>query len=91
MHSRELLHAAPKVTINTGAAGSAIAPSQVFGEYLNTHGVWLLSYAEWCKVVGTIWILLLIMEKIGLFNLVIRLIAKLKARKKLSISKQSNL
>ena len=72
------MHVSPKLAVNGSAAGTAILPVQTFGNYLNENGIWLLSYAEWCKIVGTIWVLLLILEKIGILKLIKRLIAKVK-------------
>lgn len=70
MHGRDI--------VNGTAAGTAIVPVETFGNYLNVNGMWLLSYAEWCKIVGTIWIAILILEKIGVLKLIKRLIAKVK-------------
>lgn len=42
--------------VGVTAAGASAAPSPVYGEYLTTHGVWLLSYAEWIQVIGAIYV-----------------------------------
>jgi len=50
--------------IGTGAAGGVVTPTPVYGDFLTTHGIWVMSIAEWMKVVGTIYIILLIISLI---------------------------
>lgn len=58
----KLNHLSPKIAVNSGAGAATIVPTYSFGQYLNTHGIWVLSYAEWIKVIGCVWISLLIVE-----------------------------
>lgn len=58
-------HLPAKMAANGSAGAATLLPIDTFGQFLNAHGVWLLSYAEWIKVVGAIWISILIIETIG--------------------------
>lgn len=65
----ELIHKmssfGPKIatgTVNGGAGAVTLAPQQVFGEFLNQNGIGLLSYSEIIKIIGAIWVSLLIIE-----------------------------
>jgi len=60
-------HLTTKVT-GVAASGGVVAPTTLYGEFLTTHGLWLLSYAELMKIVGTFYILFLLMKP--LVNLV---------------------
>lgn len=51
-----------KIVANGSAATATIAPSDMFGNYLNSNFIGFLSYAEWMKVVGCLWIILLTIE-----------------------------
>jgi polyferredoxin len=42
--------------VGVGAAGASAAPAPVYGEYLTTHGLGLLSYAEWIQVIGAVYV-----------------------------------
>lgn len=55
-------HLGPKAAVNGGAGAATLTPQPMFGEFLNTNGVWLLSYSEWIKVIGAIWVTILIVE-----------------------------
>lgn len=57
-------HLTAKIAINGSAGAATLTPSQVFGDFLNTHGVWVLSYAEWIKVIGAVWVSILIVETV---------------------------
>lgn len=63
-----------------GAAGAAIAPSDVFGEYLLTHGIGVLSYSEWIRVIGCLYVLILIAKMAGLGNLVKLVASKIMSK-----------
>lgn len=51
--------------IGLGAAGASAAPTPAYGEYLTTHGVGLLSYAEWIQVIGAVYVLTLLTKMMG--------------------------
>jgi hypothetical protein len=34
----------------------------MYGDYLTTHGVWLLSYAEWLQVLGGLYVATLLVK-----------------------------
>jgi hypothetical protein len=55
-------HLAGKIMTNSAAGAATLTPLDIFGNYLNTHGLWLLSWAEWIKVIGAIWVTILIIE-----------------------------
>lgn len=48
--------------MGTGAAGGVVAPTTIYGEFLTTNGFWMISLAEWMKVIGTMYIILLIIS-----------------------------
>ena len=48
--------------VGVGAAGASATPAPVYGEYLTTHGLWLLSYAEWIQVIGAIYVATLLVK-----------------------------
>lgn len=56
-----------------GAAGASSAPAPIYGEYLTTHGMWLLSYAEWIQVVGAVYVAVLLLKMSGISGFVGRL------------------
>lgn len=49
-------------SVGVSSTGVVVAPEEMFGEFLTTHGVWLLSYSEWMKVLGSIYILFLLIK-----------------------------
>jgi len=49
-------------TVNVGAAGTAATPTEIFGQYLTTHGIYFLSYAELFQILAATWILILIFK-----------------------------
>lgn len=51
--------------LGIGAAGGIFVPAYVYGDYLATNGMWHLSYAEWFKVVGAIYIMCLLIQMAG--------------------------
>jgi hypothetical protein len=55
-----------KVVVATSVptAGGIVVKTQYYPEFLTTHGFYNLPYAEWMKVVGTVWILILIFKAI---------------------------
>ena len=55
-----------KVPVGLGiaASGGVVAPTPVYGTFLTENGFWLMSYAEWFKVIGCIYIILLIIGMI---------------------------
>lgn len=52
------------VVASTGvaAAGTTMVPQDQFNEFLITNGYGVLSYAEWMKVIGTVYILYLLLS-----------------------------
>lgn len=64
-------------TVGVGAAGGVLTPMPIYGDFLTTHGFWLMSYAEWMKVVGTVYITVLLWD-----TLVMRLYNKVVKRKR---------
>ena len=48
------------------AAGSITAPTPMYGNYLTTHGLELLSYAECMQVLGSVYVAYLLIK--GLSN-----------------------
>lgn len=51
--------------VGVGAAGASAAPTPIYGAYLTSHGVWLLSYAEWLQVLGGIYVAVLLVKMAG--------------------------
>ncbi len=51
------------------AAGNTALPYEAYADYLITHGYWLMSYADWLKVIGGIYMLILILKSLGFFKL----------------------
>lgn len=51
-----------QVGLGAGAAGGVITPTQVYGDFLNTNGLWLMSYAEWMKAMASLYIIFLIIS-----------------------------
>lgn len=51
--------------VGVGAAGASAAPTPMYGEYLATHGIWLLSYAEWIQVIGAVYVATLLVKMFG--------------------------
>jgi len=43
---------APKMV----AGGAAVSPATMYGDFLATQGFWLLSYGEWIRVLGALYI-----------------------------------
>lgn len=79
----KILQLSPKLAINGSAGAATLVPSHTLGQALNTHGVWLLSYAEWIKITGAIWVLLLIIESLVRHcKSLIKVVKKWKAVKK---------
>lgn len=60
--------------LGLGAASGVIAPTLIYGDFLNTNGFFLLSYAEWFKVVGTFYILCLFTQMFGVTKIIGKLI-----------------
>lgn len=51
--------------VGVGAAGASATPAPVYGEYLTTHGLGLLSYAEWIQVIGAVYVATLLIKMAG--------------------------
>lgn len=51
--------------LGVSAAGASSAPAPAYGEYLTTHGVWMLSYAEWIQVIGAVYVATLLTKMLG--------------------------
>jgi len=68
-----------KIVSAVGAGGLVVYGEATKGNLidLNQNG-WIFSYAGWMSIIGSIWISLLILEKIGVFKLVKFLFEKLK-------------
>jgi hypothetical protein len=50
------------------AAGASSAPTPIYGDFLTTHGMWILSYAEWIQVIGSIYVAFLLLKVTGVFS-----------------------
>jgi hypothetical protein len=48
--------------VGVSAAGASAAPTPMYGDYLATHGIWLLSYAEWLQVLGGLYVATLLIK-----------------------------
>lgn len=72
---------AAEATTGATAAGNTILPYDAYSDYLVTHGFWVMSYADWSKVIGTVYIVVLILKTLGFFKLVSWLWNKRKAKK----------
>lgn len=51
------------------SAANTAAPYEIYGDILTTHGFWIMSWASWLKVIGGIYILVLILKFLGFFKL----------------------
>lgn len=60
---------AAEATTGTAAAGNTALPYNAYTDYLLEHGFWLMNYADWLKVIGGIYMLILILKSIGFFKL----------------------
>lgn len=67
-------------TSAVGAVGAAIAPNYAFGEYLMTHGIGVLSYSEWIRVIGCLYVLILICKMAGAGSLVKLVVGKIRSK-----------
>jgi hypothetical protein len=52
------------------ATGAAIAPNFMFPNYLNTHGIGVLTYSEYLKIIGGAYIVILILKMLGVGKLI---------------------
>ena len=69
--------------VGLGAAGGVLAPMPIYGDYLTTHGFWLVSYAEWIKVLSSFYIACMLAKMSGfsLSNLSSKLIKYLRRKR----------
>ncbi len=67
-------------TTGTIGAGNTMAPYDVYADFLINHGFWIMSYADWLKVIGGIYCLLLILKMIGTFKALRWVFNKLRAK-----------
>lgn len=67
---------AAEVTTGTAAAGNTALPYDVYADYLVAHGIGIMSYADWSKLLGTVYIIALLAKM--LFKLISWLWRKLK-------------
>lgn len=58
----KLQHLNPKFAVNGSAGVATLVPTYEFGQFLNTHGIGVLSWAEIIKIIGAIWVTFLILE-----------------------------
>jgi len=63
-----------------GAGSLVVSAEATKGHYVNLseHGIWILSFASWMQVIGSLWISILILEKIGVFKLIKYIYSKFK-------------
>ncbi len=52
------------VKVGVVAVGASAAPAPIYGTYLTTHGLSVLSYAEWIQVLGSIYVATLLVKMI---------------------------
>lgn len=66
VQATDLIQSKGGIITGTAGAMAAVAPTesmnQVMGDFLSSHGFWILTYTEWMKVIGTIWVLCLIAD-----------------------------
>lgn len=60
------------------AAGSITAPTPLYGSYLTSNGIWLLSYAEWMQVLGSIYVVYLLSKAFANSSVGKKIIGKVK-------------
>jgi len=54
-----------------GAGGLVVSAEATKGGLIDlSQNGWIVSYAGWMQIIGSVWIALLILEKIGVFRLV---------------------
>jgi len=58
-----------EATTGTAAAGNTALPSEFYTDYLLTHDFLMMNYADWTKVIGTIYVIALLLKTIGFFRL----------------------
>lgn len=61
-------------------SGEATKAELLKSEFIDLahHGVLNVSYTSWMQIIGSVWILILILEKLGLFKLISYLFKKAK-------------
>jgi len=60
----------PEATTGVTAAGASSTPVSVYGEWLLTHGIGVLSYAEIIQLLGAAYVLTLLLKMMGVFKLI---------------------
>ncbi len=65
------------------AVGASAAPTPIYGYYLTTHGIWLLSWAEWIQVIGSIYVACLLLKWMGVFKGARKLYSLMKGKLKI--------
>jgi hypothetical protein len=60
-----------KIVSGIGAGGLVVSAEATKGGLIDlSQNGWIVSYAGWMQIIGSIWISILILEKIGVFKLV---------------------
>ncbi len=60
-----------KIVSAVGAGGLVVSAEATKGGLIDlSQNGWIVSYAGWMQIIGSIWISILILEKIGVFKLV---------------------
>lgn len=54
------VHVDKATSVGVGAAGVSATPTTMYGDWLTTHGVGVLSYAEWLQCLGGLYIAVLL-------------------------------
>ena len=62
------------------AAGVSSAPTPMYGDFLATHGLGLLSYAEWFQILGSIYVCFLLFKVTGILSLGKRIYDRLRGK-----------
>lgn len=70
--------------LSTSAAGGVVAPTEIYGSFLTNNGLWLLSYAEWMKVIGSLYISMMII------GLLIKTVSYIRCSFKKKLSKENS-
>lgn len=60
---------ATEALTGTTAAGTAAAPYDMYADWLITNGLWIMSYADWLKVLGGLYCAILTLKMLGVFKL----------------------
>lgn len=60
-----------KIVSAIGAGGLVVSAEATKGGLIDlSQNGWIVSYAGWMQIIGSVWISILILEKIGFFKLI---------------------